>query len=164
MGHWCEISEILSIYDMNENFIVIKFKQKDERSIYFWVFDKINLPNIEKQDIVEFYTNSIARAEIENNQTLSELRYRYIRNSIDVEYILNKIVLHLSFITVIPEYNGRGLGKKLVEFIMSILNTTEIYLHPTLTSINYWMHIGCEDTRYNYLYYDHIPLLKFISK
>ena len=166
------VSDSNLIFNLNENYIVIKLKEDSQ--ISFYVFDKDNLPNLEN---IEKYNNPsvynlgnpyldkkrIAKANIYNHKSLHDLGYSMIRNK-EHTLDLNKIVVHLNNIKVDKKYRGKDIGKELLKFIMKNLKTNVIYLQPdSEKSYNYWIHIGCKDTGYNYLDYEDTPLLKYRS-
>lgn len=164
-----DVSESNLIFNLNENYIVIKLKEDSQ--ISFYVFDKDNLPNLKN---IEKYNNSseynwgnpyldkkrIAKANVYNHKSLGDLGYTMIRNkkhTLD----LNKIVVHLNNIKVDKKYRGKDIGKELLKFIMKNLKTNVIYLQSdSEKSYNYWIHIGCKDTGYNY---EDTPLLEYRS-
>jgi hypothetical protein len=149
-----------------DEYIVVKYKKDSE--ICFIVFNKNNLPDLKQLNShlksnwgnVDFLKKSIARAFVYDNLNLSKLGYRKFRN-VKNKLDLNEPVLHLNGITVDDKYTGKGLGEKIIKLIIQNFNTDFIYLQPTASSINYWIHVGCEDTGYNYLDYEDTPLLKY---
>lgn len=159
-----DVGDSNSIFNLNEDYIVVKFRETDSQ-IAFYVFDKKNLPNLEKSKWgkPEFNKKSIARSWVYDTLNLYELGYRMIRNK-RIKLDLNEVVFHLNAIRVNGKYSGKGLGEKLIKFIMINLNTNVIYLQPTESSIDYWFHIGCKDTGYNYLDYVDTPLLEYRLK
>jgi ribosomal protein S18 acetylase RimI-like enzyme len=156
-----DVSDSNSISVLNEKYIIVKIEEKDEQ-IAFYLFDKQNLPNLNPENFgkPEFNKKTIARAWIYNIFNLSKLGYNMIRGGRE-KIDLNEKVIHLNSIRVNKEYIGKGLGKLLLDFIMKNLKVGVIYLQPTQSSIDYWFHIGCKDTGYNYLDYEDIPLLKY---
>ena len=158
------VSDSNSIFNLDEDYIVVKFRETDSQ-IAFYVFDKNNLPNLEKSNWgkPDFNKKCIAMAWIYDTLNLYKLGYRMIRSK-RIQLDLNEVVFHLNAIRVNEKYSGKGLGEKLIKFIMVNLNTNVIYLQPTENSIDYWFHIGCKDTGYNYLDYEYIPLLEYRLK
>ena len=149
----------------NSDIKIINYEDKYLNDIYHLVIDtitNINSKDYTEEEIKAWINNiDINKLKIKFNESLTYLA-SYNDEIIGVINIYNDG--YLDFLYVKKEYINKGVGSKLLNYVISLNKFKEIYLYASITSFIFFLNKRFTLIKKNVVYRDNVSLTNYFMK